>query len=30
VVQAIAHVVFFGAVLGWYLGWAHRKAEMVE
>jgi hypothetical protein len=30
VVQAIAHVVFFGAVLGWYMWMARRRAEMEE
>jgi hypothetical protein len=28
VVQAIAHIVFFGAVLGWYLSAARRRAEV--
>lgn len=29
-IQFIAHVVFFGAVLGWYMWWARRRAEATE
>lgn len=28
VVQFVAHTVFFGAVLGWYVSQAHAKAEL--
>lgn len=28
--QFIAHAVFFGAVLGWYMWWARRRAEANE
>ena len=29
-VQFAAHTFFFGAVLGWYMWWARRKAEALE